>query len=608
MRGDFNTHSTRNSCVHTKLGRLSVKHANYETFTDEDSGLIKNRSTITKNVIEAPPLSTDMPGPVIDTLLNTKGYNLYTLKVIGLCMLVLMIEGLQMSLFSSMIIPLTKYYNISDDQVKFLSSILFVGVGIGSFISGSSTVKYGRPLVINFFLFVMFISTFMMAFAANFIIFGICRFVAGFGLGLIVPTTINLLTEFLPLQNRALVLTSIWVGFGLGAIYLQISMLCIMPNLEADKLPLTLLAASLLTLIAFVLNAFFLEDSPRNLILMEKFEEGIFLLEKITKSEDEIKISDDLKVRIYSEVREGTNKNISNNLSEIFRPKYIILTLLLSIIWFLNSVVTYGPYLISTLTMQQLGHGDNRLDPEGHPISGFSNKEIIINQIFINLILMPSNFLGGILSEISFLGRNKSTILNVIFSFFMIIFIVACPEYFTLGFGLLQSFLGIAFSINTSYSCEVYPTKIRDQAIGFLFFCTRLGGFSSQIIYLYLQKFGVWVPYYFTGLIIAIIVVLLYLLPYETYGQPLDVDYSANSNTNYNCYCNRLSTPDNPHIENYYSLDNIEITPNLKSDKLTPNGKSNQNSSQKEKNFPSEITLFGDSSKHSFFRPKTDEI
>jgi len=77
----------------------------------------------------------------------------------------------------------------------------------------------------------------------------------------------------------------------------------------------------------------------------------------------------------------------------------------------------------------------------------------------------------------------------------------------------------------------VYPTKIRDQAVGFLFFCTRIGGFSSQILYLYLNGIGIWYPYYFTiGFIIANFV-LIYLLPFETYGQPLDVDYdSRNAN------------------------------------------------------------------------------
>src|SRR5690606_38740117 len=121
------------------------------------------------------------------------------------------------------------------------------------------------------------------------------------------------------------------------------------------------------------------------------------------------------------------------------KQKYLLLTVLLSAIWFFNSVITYGPYVISTLTMQQLGQGDNRVDTEGRMINKYSNKEIILNQIFINLILMPSNFIGGCLSEVSFLGRNKSTILNMVLAFFMIIFIILFPQNFTLGFGLLES-------------------------------------------------------------------------------------------------------------------------------------------------------------------------
>jgi MFS family permease len=116
-------------------------------------------------------------------------------------------------------------------------------------------------------------------------------------------------------------------------------------------------------------------------------------------------------------------------------------------------------------------------------------------------------------------------------SLIFLVVLLIDPNSFAIYFGLFQGFVGISFSINTTYTCEVYPTKIRDQAVGFLFFCTRVGGFLSQIAYLYMQQLGLWCPYYFTFGFILFNILLIYLLPYETYGQPLDFDYSDKTQT-----------------------------------------------------------------------------
>jgi MFS family permease len=449
---------------------------------------------------------------LIDLIMNKAGYNFQTIKVIILVATILSVEGLHMTLFSSILIPFTNLLKISENEIKFVSSILFVGVGAGSLISGSTTIKYGRPFIINSFLFLIFFSNLILGFVENIMLFAAFRFLIGFSLGLIVPMSINLLTEYLPIKLRSFILTGVWAGFGIGAIYLLMIMLVLMPNLETAMVQKTIMIASILPLISFLLCLFFLEDSPRNLILRNNNKDSIKLLERMTS----ININEHMQARIFFEVREGTNKDLSNQISEIFNKKFWVLSLLLSYIWFLNSLVTYGPFLVSTLTMKSIGKSENGIN---------SNTQVIINQIIINIICMPSNLLGGVLSEISYLGRNKSTILNFLFSLFFLILLIYIPEQFAIYFGLFQAFVGISFNINTSYSCEVYPTRIRDQAIGFLFFCTRLGGFLSQIIYLYMNKIGLWWPYYFTVSFIVTNSILIYLLPFETYGQPLDFDY-----------------------------------------------------------------------------------
>lgn len=451
--------------------------------------------------------------PIIDQIFEKRGYCMFTFKHIILTFLVISVEGLHMSLFSSMIIPFTTYYNLNESNVKFLSSILFLGVGLGSLISGSISSKYSRPLSINFCLFAIFIANFLLTFSNNLICFAICRFIIGFSLGLIVPVSLNLLTECLPIKNRSLVLTCIWIAFSIGNLYNLLLMIGFMPYLQAEYVGQTLLFISLLPLLTLIVSVLYLRDSPRNLILNNKDDEAIMILEKLNNNS----IDDLTRSKIIAEIR--TNSNIQENngsvdIRELFNNKYRKLTSILTVIWFLNSVIGYGPVLVASLTLSSLGVKEN-----------ITNNEIIMNQIMICIICSPSCYVGGVLSEIPFLGRNKSTILGYLISIVFMALCILDPSSFTIMFGLSIAFSGIAFNINTTYTCEVYPTKIRDNALGFLFFATRLGGFLSQILYLGLNEAGIWAPYYFTIFITIVNVCFVYSLPYETLGQPLDMDY-----------------------------------------------------------------------------------
>lgn len=448
--------------------------------------------------------------PVIDQILEEKGYCSFTYKHILLTFLVLAVEGLHMSLFSSMIIPLTNLYGLRESDIKFLSSVLFIGVGFGSLISGSITSKYSRTLVINTFLAVICISNVLLAVSNNYFIFAFFRVLIGIGLGLIVPMSLNLLTECLPITNRSLVLTCIWIAFGVGNMFNLLVMLRLMPYLEAAYVKETLLICSLCPLIAFLANYYYLNDSPRNLILNSSDDKAINILEGISKE----KIDDLTRSRIIAEVRTGTEIESNESIQSLFVGKYKKLTVLLTLIWFFNSMIGYGPALISSLTIKELGMSDS-----------FSNYEIIINQIVICIICSPSCYVGGLLSEIPCLGRNKSTILGYTLSVFFMTLAIVFPEFYTLCFALSQAFGGIAFNINTTYTCEIYSTKVRDNALGFLFFATRVGGFLSQILYIGLNESGVWVPYIFTIIITVVNIGFIASLPFETLGQPLDMDY-----------------------------------------------------------------------------------
>jgi len=454
---------------------------------------------------------------ILDQISEKIGYDDHTILTIFLIFTIISIEGLHMTFFSTLIIPIKQMFLLNDRYLELLSGILFAGVGIGSALSGYMTNKYGRKFVINFFILATFFSNIFLSFTMNFFLFSFFRFTIGLCIGLFIPTAVNLLTEKLPLKYRSIFLNMVWIGFNFGNLVLLSLIYYIMPNFEVSGFKRLLISTSFLSLFVFLLSVLFLEDSLRNLILRGNQTDAFNMIEKKLK----ITLTETEKNRIYREIAEGANKAIGENIfSEISNKKFKKLTILLIFIWFINSVVSYGPMVISSLTIKDLGLNTGINNNEK-----LSNYEVLLNQIYFCLLNSPSNLIGGFVSEIPFLGRNKSTLLSCILAFLFMLCAMINYGNFIFYFAISQAFVGITFNINGAYSSEVYPTKIRDHVVGMLFAFTRLGGFVSQFLFIDLYALGIFVPYVVTSLFLLVNIFLVWSLPYETFGKALDGDY-----------------------------------------------------------------------------------
>jgi MFS family permease len=478
-----------------------------------ESNLEKNSDD--EEMIKNEYLKNEPSIPLLDKFLEEKGYTLKTYKFIFIAFLMICIEGLHMSFFSSMLIPLQKYLLISEKSLGIISSLSFLGVGFGSLLSGLITQNFGRTRAINFFLFLNALSSLLCGVFNNYVIFAILRSVIGFSLGLIVPVTLSLLTECLPIKYRSLILTSIWLAFGIGGVYLLLLILFFMPNYEVNQVQSVLFLSSILPIISFIILILILEDSVRNYIITEKSDIAFQILEK----DYGIKLTSENKKTIEYQLKHCSNSGDTGNLfTNLFRGQLLILTILLSLIWFIDSFVGYGTGIITSLTLKYLGVVETE-----------QNKQIIKNQIYINLISSIGNIMGGLLSELQHLGRNKTIIISFFISAVFLSIIPSFSKHYTLLFSITQFIWFIAMNVTTTYSCEVFPTSLRDKAIGFLFFMTRLGGFFSQYLFLIFNDLGIWVPYYISAALFFGLTFITFLMPIETYGRPLDLKIYNNT-------------------------------------------------------------------------------
>jgi MFS family permease len=441
----------------------------------------------------------------IDRIINNYGYGWITWKTYFITVLITAMEGFHFTFFGNMIIPLKQYYQMSDHEVELINSIFFLSVGLGSVSSGYLSERFRRIRIIATMVFLIAVCHLVLGFVTNMIVFAILRLLLALFHGIAVPISINLLAEYLPVRFRAVMLTTAWLGFVIGQMLNLLLILIIMPDYETERYPETILYSSGLSIFAFLMIILFINDSPRNLLSMGDTDKAFTILKQLNGNE----LTDIQREKILDERNSGVNIELKASLGEIFNPKLRRVSILLILIWMINSLLLYGPNLIAPLTMKELG------DPA---------EEVVINQIIIVLISSPCDIVGGIMSEIPFLGRSKTCMISLVLMVVANLLMIFDSHNFEFYIGVYFFLINIAFNINNTFSCEVYPTKVRDLAIGFLFFCTRIGGFVSQIIFMEFNEYGTWIPYYVVIGLCCLNVLIIMMLPFDTRARELDFD------------------------------------------------------------------------------------
>lgn len=445
--------------------------------------------------------------PKIEVILNNAGYNSVTWKIILLTGCYIFVEGSQLTLLNSLFVPMKNYFTLPDDAITYANSLMFVGVALGSILSGftSSVMRRKTSLTINMTL--CAIINLLMGLIDNFTVFTIARVLIGILVGIMLPMIFGILSEYLPIKYRGFTLIVVWCFYGIGGLYVNLSMKFLMPQLQSEE---TFRVILLLTIpySVFALSYYiFLEESPRNLILNSEENKAIDILEKINGGE----ISLEDRSEVISQVKGGINKNLDHSLKSVFSSKVRQTTIIQSVIWFCFSYIFYGGIFSISLMLKEIG---------------FNNDNLINKTMVVYALSMPGNIVGGILTEIAYLGRLKTCSIGYGFLSFFIIIAGFFPNSVEILIGLMGLFLNISVNVTCTYCSEYYPTRIRDTALGYLYFVTRVSGFVSQIISYYLVSINFKIQYFFILSQAILCFVLIFFLPEETYGKPLDVDYS----------------------------------------------------------------------------------
>jgi len=149
-------------------------------------------------------------------------------------------------------------------------------------------------------------------------------------------------------------------------------------------------------------------------------------------------------------------------------------------------------------------------------------QTILFEGLIASVIQLPYGIVVSILGEIQFFGRKYTIVLGYCFTIVFLIISIASPLNFYIFFGCAMFCLGMSLFATNSYMCEVFPTALRDTAVGFFTGMSRIMSLLAIYIFYGFSIHNIFAGYVYAIVVLAVALISAIFLPFETYGKTLD--------------------------------------------------------------------------------------
>ncbi|KAM6475139.1 solute carrier family 22 member 4 isoform 2-T2 [Liasis olivaceus] len=379
----------------------------------------------------------------------------------------------------------------NDWKAPLTTSLFFVGVLLGSFISGQLSDKFGRKAILfatmgvqTGFSFLQIFSTSWEMFTVLFLIVGmgqISNYVVAFILG----------TEILGKSVRIIFSTlGVCIFFAIGYMLLPLFAYFIR---EWRMLLLALTVPG----VCCVPLWWFIPESPRWLISQGRIGEAEAIIRKAAETN---KIPAPAVLLDPVEVEDLKAKQHQGVFLDLFRSRNIaIMTIMSLLLWMFTSIGYFGLSL-STPNL----HGNAYFNC-------FLSAVIEVPAYVIAWLLLRILPRRYTISGTLFLGGGVILLIQLVPTDLHILSIVLVM----LGkFGITS-----AFSMLYVYTAELYPTIVRNMAVGAASMSSRVGSIIAPY-FVFLGAYGRFLPYILMGSLTVLVGILTLFFP-ESYGNPL---------------------------------------------------------------------------------------
>ncbi|XP_060911086.1 solute carrier family 22 member 4-like [Labrus mixtus] len=382
---------------------------------------------------------------------------------------------------------------VCDDRWKnpLTSSIFFCGVLSGSLVSGQLSDRYGRKNVLFVTIAIQTVATFLLAFSQSWVMFCAIYFIVGLGAISNYVTAFVLGAEILGQHVRPVFSTAgVSIFFAVGYMLLPLFAFFI------RDWRMLILGLALPGFFCVPLW-WYIPESPRWLLSQGRVEEAEAIIRnaaKKNKIEAPSVIFSPLQIELQSDQRKAYN------ICDLLRsPNIRWLSITLWLVW---NTVAIGYFALSLNTSNL--HGN-----------------VFFNCFLSALVEIPAYTLSWVMFRWFSRRLSLSSTLFMGGLFLLLIQLVPANQIFlAITLEMMGKFaVTTAFAIVYAYTAELYPTVLRNTALGTCSMVSRVGSIIAPY-FIYLRSYSVSLPYILMGSLTALVGLLSLLLP-DTRGMPL---------------------------------------------------------------------------------------
>ena len=455
---------------------------------------------------------------LLDKIINDYGYGWEVNKIIFSAFLCFILNGYLTTSYCSFMLGFKKKFDLTNNQISFIGMGFCLSKFVTNFSIGFLTNLVGRMFILKFSLIFTFIFNLSISLYCEYKVIVFVEFINGFFAGIFEITSFNVACEFIPVRFRGWILLTIWNGYNVGVLFPNLIMFKTMPEHDPSGLPKTLYLCALVILLCTIFGCVFYTDSPRNYIINGKYEEALNILKKMKK--DDTYFTEEIKKEIYDSVPPKTISDFSlYNYKEVFEHGMFTTGVLLLFICFNGTMINDGFQLVLNLILEKVKQSDK----SAH------TRTILMENIIINSIALPSNLIVGAFTEFKILGRKYTQSVGFFIMGLVMIPVIMNPNYASTFFIFFMFFTCITNMVNV-YVSEVYPTKVRDWALGMIQGSGYLGSFIAQYLFVYLNDLNVYYCPIWFFVTCTLNAICCSMLTVEPMGKPLDIYTEKNVN------------------------------------------------------------------------------
>lgn len=152
----------------------------------------------------------------INTLIDEAKFTPFHWGVLFWCLIIIIFDGYDLVIYGVALPLLMQEWALSAVQAGLLASTALFGMMFGAMIFGTLSDKIGRKKTIMLCVAIFSGFTFLGAFSRTPTEFGLLRFLAGLGIGGVMPNVVALMTEYAPKRIRSTLVALMFSGYAIG--------------------------------------------------------------------------------------------------------------------------------------------------------------------------------------------------------------------------------------------------------------------------------------------------------------------------------------------------------------------------------------------------------